>query len=398
MSNVIADIDETEELFRVDYHETRDIPLDQIDIGKRLRSVDDGHSLDLRESMKAIGQLNSIWVREQADGRYKLIAGMHRYDAARLLEWPTIRADIWRRVDDDELAQAQDLVAEVFENVARLQPHPVSMRLMMAKADQQLRLISARAAVKRAKSAVAKADGAEKRRKAKLRLERAEAAMANIGRPLSHDGHTPSATVRVTGVSARAAEEQKISARRYRHLVHDGRVLQAAAAFADVKPEDLASSLKTVEAIGCIGETLKWKSEKPEVNAKIHKAKRHVIIMASQGGRPHALLRDAKAEINGATVVKVPGALDDVKEALSYLKALVDIGAKVRNRLVDHDALAHAPKLNRILERWEGDKAEFEKLRKIFETQNADIDKTSKLPKGKSKTALQKEIDELRNV
>ncbi len=69
------------------------IPIDQICVGLRLRSLDQETVRVLAESMKALGLKTPITVRRTITG-YELVTGLHRLEAARQLGWQEISAII----------------------------------------------------------------------------------------------------------------------------------------------------------------------------------------------------------------------------------------------------------------------------------------------------------------
>ncbi len=90
------------------------IPLDQIDVGERLREIDEDYATMLAESFKADGQRTPIEVRERSeDGKYRLIAGAHRIRAAQIAGLMTVLA-IVKTVTNDEAA-----LLEIDENLIR---------------------------------------------------------------------------------------------------------------------------------------------------------------------------------------------------------------------------------------------------------------------------------------
>lgn len=70
----------------------REVPLDSIDAGGNVRDLDPSHVTALAGSMALRGQLAPITVRPAVDGRYGLVAGEHRYAAARQLKWTSVAA------------------------------------------------------------------------------------------------------------------------------------------------------------------------------------------------------------------------------------------------------------------------------------------------------------------
>lgn len=73
------------------------IPLDLIDVPPRLRELDPDWAALIAESFKERGQDTPIRVTEGdvATGRHRLIAGLHRLEAARLAGWSAIEAVVF---------------------------------------------------------------------------------------------------------------------------------------------------------------------------------------------------------------------------------------------------------------------------------------------------------------
>jgi len=84
-------------------------PVEQVIVGKRLRSLRQTGVEELAESMNEVGLLHPITITEHGH----LISGLHRLEAAKLLEWTEIDA---RLVDGGE--QALELL-EIDENLVR---------------------------------------------------------------------------------------------------------------------------------------------------------------------------------------------------------------------------------------------------------------------------------------
>jgi len=80
------------------------IPLDRIVVNPEIVArvkVDEEHIALLMKSLKEDGQLSPIIVRPLPDGRYELIDGFHRVEAAKRLGWRDIEANVIH-VDDVE--------------------------------------------------------------------------------------------------------------------------------------------------------------------------------------------------------------------------------------------------------------------------------------------------------
>jgi ParB family chromosome partitioning protein len=101
------------------------IPLAEIDIGPRLRAIDEKQVQALAESMAAVGLKTPITVRREGEC-WKLVVGLHRLEAADRLEWQEIQAVIMVGSESDarlweiaeNLHRAELTVLERAEHVA----------------------------------------------------------------------------------------------------------------------------------------------------------------------------------------------------------------------------------------------------------------------------------------
>lgn len=89
------------------------IPLDQIEVGDRLRVIDPDHAGLIAESFHANGQMTPIEVRRAPGVGYRLIAGAHRLEAANIAGMATISAVVVEADDD------QARLREIDENLCR---------------------------------------------------------------------------------------------------------------------------------------------------------------------------------------------------------------------------------------------------------------------------------------
>lgn len=88
------------------------IRVDQVIVRDRLRAIDQDHVVWIAGSMADIGQQQPIVVAERPEG-LRLVAGLHRLAAARLLGWKTISSVLEVGTDD------QLRIVEIDENLAR---------------------------------------------------------------------------------------------------------------------------------------------------------------------------------------------------------------------------------------------------------------------------------------
>ncbi len=85
----------------------------RIQVGQRKRKLDEGKVRSLAESFESIGQLQPITVEQCEYGNYRMIAGLHRLEAAKLLGWESIEAQEFK---GDAVAAE---LAEIDENLMR---------------------------------------------------------------------------------------------------------------------------------------------------------------------------------------------------------------------------------------------------------------------------------------
>ena len=88
------------------------IGIEEIKVQQRKRKLDNCKVQELAESFANIGQLQPITVAKY-DGMYKLVAGLHRLEAAKRIGWQTIEASIF---EGDDIAAE---LAEIDENLMR---------------------------------------------------------------------------------------------------------------------------------------------------------------------------------------------------------------------------------------------------------------------------------------
>lgn len=78
------------------------VRVDDVDDSQRLRPVSEAGVESLIASITELGIMKDpIHVRKKKDGRLVLIAGGHRLEAARRLDWVEIEAKVWTDVTDD---------------------------------------------------------------------------------------------------------------------------------------------------------------------------------------------------------------------------------------------------------------------------------------------------------
>lgn len=96
------------------------VPLDSIEFGDRLRSVNQPAVAHIAESIRRHGLQNPVQVRPIGDDRYGLIAGAHRCQAMHVLGRDKVEAFVLDHLDADQM----DLL-EIDENLMRSELHPL---------------------------------------------------------------------------------------------------------------------------------------------------------------------------------------------------------------------------------------------------------------------------------
>ena len=89
------------------------VEIARIQVGQRKRKLDECKVRSLAESFESIGQLQPITVGQCENGNYRMIAGLHRLEAAKLLGWESIEA---QEFEGDAVAAE---LAEIDENLMR---------------------------------------------------------------------------------------------------------------------------------------------------------------------------------------------------------------------------------------------------------------------------------------
>lgn len=105
----------------------RSIPVELIEIGRRLREVDADYVQMLASNIAESGLRTPIEVRALPGGRYKLIAGGHRIAACMALEFREIEAFV---VDVDDLTAR---LREIDENLYRHELNPLDRGAFLAE-------------------------------------------------------------------------------------------------------------------------------------------------------------------------------------------------------------------------------------------------------------------------
>lgn len=222
-----------------------------IEVGERMREVDEAHVDELAGSIETHGLLDAIWVREVSAGKYKLLAGAHRLSAVKILGQGTVRADVWRKDRDKEVSDLEDKIAEIVENFAR-KDLEYSQRSLQAQdvAEIETAIIRLRE-LKTTEAQAAKEKSENGKVSANTRKAAQRARDANLSRG-TENGHNKS--VKSEALERVAKEEGKKKSTTQK-LVSHGRAIRRAASIAGVEPKELAKKVTTkaeVEALSAL--------------------------------------------------------------------------------------------------------------------------------------------------
>lgn len=106
------------------------VPVAEIDVGERLRPVDEAHALVLAESIRESGLRMPLEIRTRngrKGPRFSLVAGGHRLWAVKHLGWEEVEAFVLA-LDDD-----QARMAEIDENLVRHELNPLDRAMFLAE-------------------------------------------------------------------------------------------------------------------------------------------------------------------------------------------------------------------------------------------------------------------------
>jgi ParB family chromosome partitioning protein len=109
---------------------TQMVPINAIDLSKRLRPVSLEHVEVMAASMADDGQKQPIIVVEH-QGTPLLAAGLHRTLAAQSLGWTEIRAEVWQT--ETNRPDLEIRLAQVDENLARYELNPLDRAVFLAE-------------------------------------------------------------------------------------------------------------------------------------------------------------------------------------------------------------------------------------------------------------------------
>jgi ParB family chromosome partitioning protein len=129
--------------------ETRAIPLHSITVAiHRLRELRPDKVDALAQSMADQGLLQPIVVRPHEDGGYWLVAGRHRFEAAKKLKWTEINCTV---LDDMEADRAE--LIEIDENLIRAELSPAEEAMHLTRRKELYEKVHGKSKAKGARAA-----------------------------------------------------------------------------------------------------------------------------------------------------------------------------------------------------------------------------------------------------
>jgi hypothetical protein len=299
-----------------------------VSLGRRLRAVRDDLVAELAQSMKKQGLLQPITVRPRSDGRYSLVIGWHRLEAAKLLGWSTIAATV-TDLDDDEAE-----LAEIDENLIRGELSPAERALHVGRRKELYEKLHPET---RHGGAPGKDGGGKKAKDAKL------AAFAE-------------ATAQATGQSRRKVERDATRAKQAKKVLEvvvgtsldKGDQLDALGQLPVSEQEALASAAKAGEKVSAKQHVKKIRRESKAVTARdiaLREFNEHTLRLV-QMTRGHKPERFAKTSVWVSNLLHLGSFLSEVAAAA---RVEVDASADVmKAKYADAEQKAHAGDLEAV--------------------------------------------------
>jgi ParB family transcriptional regulator, chromosome partitioning protein len=105
----------------------KQIHVSAIIVARRLRAADPDWVAAIAESFRDRGQRTPIEVRVDEHGQYRLVAGLHRLEAARSLGWDTIEASLFQGTD------LEARLDEIDENLLRRELSELDRSIFLAE-------------------------------------------------------------------------------------------------------------------------------------------------------------------------------------------------------------------------------------------------------------------------
>lgn len=246
----------------------KQLKISDIEVPKRLRELDEAGVHKLAMSFETDDQQVPIIVRVDGDG-YRLIAGAHRIEAAKLLEWTHINADIREATGDRQADLLQDEKIEILENLKRTDlaaydRHTQTARLEDIGATEEA---AARLADLEAQAAKEKEETGKVSQATKRALSRARAGDTNRTDRFENCPRTSKTwrgeQAKKIGKTVKTmAEEGKL-----------GRVIIRAEAFAGMQPGSLRPHIQSKADIAIVQKVLNYSVEDKAKAEELRKAK-----------------------------------------------------------------------------------------------------------------------------
>ena len=128
MANAPKGLAEAEIPNAVQHRRSLPTPIDMIEVGDRLRAVDEAAVDHIAESMEQRGQIYPIQITTIEPSRFRLVNGAHRIAAARKLGWTHIEAFLIDGLEEEEVR-----LLEIDENLCRAELNAIDKAHFFAK-------------------------------------------------------------------------------------------------------------------------------------------------------------------------------------------------------------------------------------------------------------------------
>lgn len=286
------------------------VPIKSIVVpAERLRKVNPTAVEVLADNIKERGLIYPLVVRRETGNKsYRLIAGEHRLEAAKSLGWSEIAA-IVRIADDTRMAQLEDEIEEIDENVVREEMQPGEVKLATKRRRKLFIELEALRREEKAKleydeALIAEAKSRKEKDRLRKRKEKAEKALGAADPTHNRSSVKGPQVVAVNKAAAgefnrETAKKHGITEEAVRKRVREADYIEQVAEWAKVDARDLARS--------CI-------QSEQHMRAALEIIEKYGRDMVIEAGNVHVLLkrhvRDAAKGHDDVNIVKFKSKVD----------------------------------------------------------------------------------------
>lgn len=285
---------------------TETVPIKSIVVpAERLRKVNPTAVELLADNIKERGLIYPLVVRRETGNKsYRLIAGEHRLEAAKSLGWSEIAA-IVRIADDTRMAQLEDEIEEIDENVVREEMQPGEVKLATKRRRKLFIELEALRREEKAKleydeALIAEAKSRKEKDRLRKRKEKAQKALgaADLSHASTH-AKGPQNRKAAAAFAEETARKHGVTRNAVERRVREADYIEQVAEWAKVDARDLARS--------CI-------QSEQHMRAALEIIEKYGRDMVIEAGNVHVLLkrhiRDAAKGHDDVNIVKFKSKVD----------------------------------------------------------------------------------------